>query len=289
MKPRCPLCNNDRQCPSWLGIRRFRGQDYRWARCTDCGSSYYDPMPDDAVLGGIYGVDYLNVNQSADVPGSPKDHHWVIRELRRRPPGVFIDYGCGAGDLLEKAAKIPWDVRGVELNEDVAHRVELAIGLPVTSRPESLADAGGKPSADVIHAGDVIEHFGHLDQEIDRVLALLKPGGLLMAQGPLLSGSCLFNLVYQTAGRLRTGRIIEATPTHLVASTRTGIQKLIERRKLDLIEFRISEVAWPGPWRWESHPKAAALFALRRLSQYVSRLDPRRLGNRYQFAAVKPS
>jgi len=245
-------------------------------------------MPDDAVLRGVYSADYLSVNQSADVPGSPKDHAWVIHELRRRRSGIFVDYGCGAGDLLQKAARAGWRVHGVELNQDVAERVESNTGLPVTTRPESLLRGGGAALADVIHIGDVMEHFGHLDSDLDRALALLKPGGLLMVQGPLVSGACLFNWFYQTAGRLRPERIIEAAPTHLVASTRTGVETLVERRRLQLVEFRLTEVTWPGPWRWEANPKSMALFALRRISQQMSRLAPRHLGNRYRFSALKP-
>lgn len=289
MKRRCPLCLDDRQSRSWLGVRRFDGRDYRWVQCVKCGSSYYDPMPDAAVLRGIYDADYLHVNQPADAPGSPKDHGWVMRALRERPAGMFIDYGCGAGDLLVKAASLGWDARGVELNEDVARRVSLTTGQRVTSRPESLADHEGRPCADVIHAGDVIEHFGRLDEELDRLLGLLKPGGLLLVQGPLLSGACLFNLVFQTAGRMRPNRVIDTPPTQLVASTRQGMEYLLERRQLRPTELQIREVAWPGPWRWEARPRAAVLYALRRVSQLVSGLAPGRLGNRYQLAAVKPS
>ena len=297
MTPRCPLCLNGRRRPSWLGVRRSGGSGGApgkalGSQCsagTQCGSSYYNPMPDEAVLRRVYGAEYLGVNQPGDAPGSPKNHAWVVRELARRPAGVFIDYGCGAGDLLVKASRLGWDARGVELNEDVAARVAGSIGLPVTSEPESLARSGTPAIADVVHTGDVLEHFLHLDRELDRVLGLLKPGGVLMAQGPLMSGACVFNAVYKTAGRLRSQRVIDAPPTHLVASTRDGVQHLIARRRLDVIEFAIDEVAWPGPWRWEAHAKAAALFALRRVSQSISRRWPARLGNRYRFAAVKGS
>lgn len=241
------------------------------------------------MLRNVYGAEYLHVNQSADCPGSPKDHRWVIRALQQRPPGIFIDYGCGGGDLLVKASRIGWDARGVELNEDVADRVALSTGLIVSSDPATLAGENGEPSADVIHVGDVIEHFAHLDEELDRVLALLKPGGVLLIQGPLAAGACLFNLVFQTAGRLRTGRVTNAAPTHLIASTRLGIETLIRRRGWNPVEMKISEVAWPGPWKWEGSPRSAALFALRRISQLVSRCAPGHLGNRYQLAAVKPS
>lgn len=280
---RCPLCWSQRRRPSWLGVRRHDGREYRWVECTECGSSYYDPIPAEAVLRGVYGPDYLVVNQSADAPGSPKNHAWVIDTLRRRPAGVFVDYGCGAGDLLQKAARIGWDARGVELNEDVAQRVAAAIGLPVTCDPESLRNADGAAIADVVHLGDVMEHFADIDAGLDRALALLKPGGELLIQGPLAAGTCLFDWCIRFAGRLRPNRIVDAPPTYVVASARRGIERLLERRRLRASEFVLTEVAWPGPWRWESTPKAVALFALRRISQAVSRLAPERLGNRYRL------
>lgn len=49
----------------------------------------------------MYSSDYLAVNKKASEADSPKDPGFVLRFLKERGrTGLFLDYGCGEGDLL---------------------------------------------------------------------------------------------------------------------------------------------------------------------------------------------
>ena len=113
----------------------------------------------------------------------PKEPDKCIEWLRDRGTGTFLDYGCGAGVLLEGAAKVGWRPVGVELDNTVARGVEERTGFRVMTA--EAADSSDGYIADVLHLGDVLEHLTEMENQLPRVLRLIKPGGLLLAQGPL--------------------------------------------------------------------------------------------------------
>lgn len=105
------------------------------------------------------------------------------------PPGSALRWcdGCGSGLLLTEAATLGWRTVGVELDARVAEAVAQNTGTTVVSRPAELPDG----TADVVHLGDVIEHLTEMDRVLPDVLRLIKPGGLLLAQGPLENNASL--------------------------------------------------------------------------------------------------
>lgn len=58
-----------------------------------------------------------------------------------------------------------------------------------------LFDPTGEPVVDVLHLGDMIEHLTDLEHQFPEILRLIKPGGYLLAQGPLEAGPNLFTSV----------------------------------------------------------------------------------------------
>jgi SAM-dependent methyltransferase len=276
----CPLCARPEWRRSWVGSIRYRRREYEYRRCLGCGTLYAYPMPDAEAIALMYGPDYerfLSDEESMSGAGE------VIRWLRLSEPGTFIDYGCGAGHLLRKAAGAGWKAAGVELDQRVADRYGDEM-LVVTDS----AKLGAEHKADVIHLGDVIEHLPDPDAQIPRILGLLKKGGTLLAQGPLEANPNLFLMAVRWARLLRGPRVLEAPPYHVIQATAEGQREFFRRFRLMELAFSISEVAWPAP---ESlaigdllNPRAVALFSVRRVSQFVSGLRPGALGNRYFYA-----
>jgi hypothetical protein len=117
---------------------------------------------------------------------------------------------------------------------------------------------------------------------------LIKPGGLLLAQGPLEGNANLFTAVLRLSRTVRRPRPTEMAPYHVLLATARGQRMLFRRFALTEIEFSVHEVAWPAPDRLScadlGRPRAVGLFALRRCSQAVSKLRPRHWGNRYFYA-----
>jgi SAM-dependent methyltransferase len=246
-------------------------------------------MPDDETLSQMYGPDYATSFQEEPGIDDPKEALRVVRWLgdRARSRGTFIDYGCGEGKLLVEAAKLDWQAIGVEFDDRVAQRVEQETGARVVSDPSELADA----VADVLHLGDVIEHLTEVNRLMPEILRLIKPGGLLLAQGPLENSMTVFTATLRLVKSLRRERRTEKAPYHVMLATAGGQRTLFKRFGLEELEYSVREVAWPAPARLSfadlRHPRAVGLFTARRFSQAVSALRPGKWGNRYFYAGRK--
>jgi SAM-dependent methyltransferase len=281
----CPLCNHENARPSWVGSTFYRGREFPYVECLRCGSLYCDPMPDAETLSQMYGPEYATSFE--DDPGidDPKEALRVVKWLKQGAGrGTFIDYGCGTGTLLIEAAKLSWQAVGVEFDSEVAKTVEQRTGARVVSNPAELAAA----SADVLHLGDVIEHLTEVNRLMPEILRLIKPGGLLLAQGPLENNANLFTMMLRLTKSVRGAPAREMAPYHVMLATATGQRTFFERFGLEELEYAVREVAWPAPSRLSlsdlKKARAVGLFTVRRLSQAVSALRPRRWGNRYFYA-----
>lgn len=281
----CPLCGAAGARASWLGALRYEGRDFPYAECTSCLSLYADPMPDEATLGRMYGPQYATV---ADGPGvtDPKEPQRVAAWLEQHGRGTFIDYGCGAGHLLIEARRAGWEAIGVEFDPGVAGAAARRTGARVADR-FTVAELLSQPSADVLHLGDVIEHLTDPAADVRRISGMLKPGGYLLAQGPLEAQPTLFTQALKLTRRLRGAPSSEMPPYHVTLATAAGQQALFRQCGLETVHFEMWEVDWPAPSRLTGaevfRARSVALFALRRLSQLVSSLQPARWGNRYFY------
>lgn len=243
-------------------------------------------MPDAATLAEMYGTDYsARFAENLNREGSP-DGESVLRWLRRLGRGRFLDYGCGTGILLSSAHRAGWQVIGVEYHAEVAQQTARETGLPVVT----LEEARGYAPVDVIHVGDVIEHLTNPRDQLRDILRLLRPGGVLLAQGPLEANASLFTLAVRTVRRIRPGRTADMPPYHVTLATLHGQARFFERLGIKNLELSVSEEAWPAPARLSSgvvaRPRLLALYMLRTLSRITSRLRPRAWGNRYFYAGL---
>jgi SAM-dependent methyltransferase len=283
----CPLCASDKYQKSAFSCV-YHEIEFRYVECVRCESLYCNPMPDAEMLQQMYGPGYESAfSDGADGNvDDPKEPHKCIEWLRNRGTGTFLDYGCGAGVLLEEAAKIRWRPIGVELDSAVARGVEERTGFTVLTA--SAADSSDGHIADILHLGDVLEHLTEMENQLPMILRLIKPGGLLLAQGPLEGNFNLFAASCGLSRRLRPWHRTEMAPYHVLMATSKGQRLLFQRFGLSELEYSLREVAWPAPSKLTlgdiARPKQATLFALRRLSVGFSALNPKKWGNRYFYA-----
>jgi SAM-dependent methyltransferase len=237
-------------------------------------------MPDAAALGAMYGSSY---RREDDPDCGPRDLSALRQWLSAREPGVILDFGCGHGAVLELARSQGWTAMGVEWDPAVCAEVARRTSCRVL--PRSDLRALGREAVDAVHLGDVIEHLTDPMAELSEVLPLVRPGGSLLAQGPLEGNASVFTLVLRGARRAGVGRrVADMPPYHVVVATSAGQRRLFARLGLTAVRYDVTEVAWPAPPRLRlallGQPRAAALFALRKVSQAVSAVVPG-WGNRY--------
>ncbi len=279
----CPLCAAIQSRPSWFGATIFDDKQFVYRECLSCRSLFCDPMPDERALEKMYGVHYAKSFVHDTLTGDPRQTERVLALLAAQSPGVFLDYGCGEGKLLAEVKAAGWSALGLELNPEVAEATGRRVGVEVVSQLGAIAPR----SVDVLHLGDVLEHLTMLSTQFPALLQLLKSGGTLISQGPLEAHANLFLLALRLGRTLKRSPPASMPPYHVLLATADGQRRFFARFGLAEIDFAMREVSWPAPEKLRlsdlRHARSVALYALRKLSQALSALLPRQLGNRYFF------
>ncbi|MBE9503511.1 MAG: class I SAM-dependent methyltransferase [Proteobacteria bacterium] len=144
-----------------------------------------------------YGMPYWVDYQNAQYLNTPKRFLWsdpeidkilygdVKRRLLNSLPAEskVLDIGCGGGWLSLELARRGHHVVGIDIAEK---RIEIAIDTAKKNNQEidyrvcSLEDLGPDECFDVIVSFGTIHHFPNIEEELERVKALLKDDGLFI-------------------------------------------------------------------------------------------------------------
>lgn len=92
----------------------------------------------------------------------------------------ILDFGCGAGDTLS-ALSDHFNVIGVEPDSG-ARDAARKLGYKVFESAETAL--ASNTQVDIVTLFHVIEHFYEASLELNRILALLKPGGIIVVETP---------------------------------------------------------------------------------------------------------
>jgi 2-polyprenyl-6-hydroxyphenyl methylase / 3-demethylubiquinone-9 3-methyltransferase len=110
--------------------------------------------------------------------------HWLARArgalvpAADRPGAVLVDLGCGAGLLAPHIAGKGYRHVGVDLT---ASALRVAAGHGVTAvRGDVTAVPLADGCADVVTAGEILEHVADHAAAVGEACRLLRPGGLLV-------------------------------------------------------------------------------------------------------------
>jgi SAM-dependent methyltransferase len=244
-------------------------------------------MPALALSAQMYGEEYAAFSETHS---DELDHRLeaALDALRRLPTGRLIDFGCGSGVFLRAAAALGWDCVGVEFSAEIAMRLSNELQVPVLT-PDAMGRYGKQ--ADALVLNDVIEHLTDLPSAFPSIVELVRPEGLLIAQGPLDSNPNLFTHAIAATRRLRRARTASMPPYHVLLATSKGQRAFFQRSGLREVEYTVDEVAWPAPAQLAASvladPRALGLFLLRRASRAVGRVVPRYSGNRYFYVGAR--
>ena len=204
-----------------------------------CGHRQTEPMPADAVLQSAYAgaasEDYID-----EEAGQRETARRALERIEARltpvpiPTGnggprhrTLLDLGCWVGFLLSEAAERGWAAIGVEPSEFASAYARDTLGLDVRTGDLFGTDLP-LGHFDAIVMGDVIEHLPRPDEALERMAALLRPGGIVWMALPD-AGSLV-------ARGLR-GRWWSVIPTHVQFFTRRSMRTLLERRGWTVLEI----------------------------------------------------
>jgi SAM-dependent methyltransferase len=100
--------------------------------------------------------------------------------------GSLCDIGCGNGRLLYLAQQAGWRAFGLELTEDIASRTGNHLGVEVAAADflEFDPSAEHAEAYDVVCLRHVLEHLPDSRLAMQKISALLKPGGHALLEFP---------------------------------------------------------------------------------------------------------
>jgi 2-polyprenyl-3-methyl-5-hydroxy-6-metoxy-1,4-benzoquinol methylase/glycosyltransferase involved in cell wall biosynthesis len=212
----------------------FSVHQSRLVECRDCGHMMLHPPPSDEELGRIYGQNYWLQNANDEErrhftqlkQATARHYLNLIERCLGRHSGRLLEIGCGAGDLLAAAAKLGYDVTGVEYSEHACARARERLGSSGRIVRESIDRLTEKNYYDVCVIADVIEHVTDPREFLRQVYEVLRPGGIVIVATPSLDS---------WSARLMRTKWMEFKTEHLHYFTQETLHSLMFQTGLEPI------------------------------------------------------
>lgn len=265
-----PVADGCEVCSGTSRASLFVKAGYEVVRCSDCGHVYVPLALTDAELVRKYETEFFSGGAYSDYARDREilQRNFVrfierIRRYDRGQGGSLFEVGAAYGFFLQLAQRY-WAARGVEISAPAASFARDTLGLDVACG-DFLQLPVAPAAYDVVVMWDTIEHLRRPGAYVEKVAAILKPGGIFA----LTTGD-----VGSLVARIRGSRWrLYHPPFHLHYFSRRTISLLLERvglqvvdvrmvgffRSLDTILFRLSQERASTVWR--------VLYALARRSR----------------------
>jgi glycosyltransferase involved in cell wall biosynthesis/SAM-dependent methyltransferase len=229
-------------------------------RCRSCGLLFRKRLP------GVETLIYVNPNKSlADFSerfyqASRGTMEFILRRAARvrRPPGEFLDVGCGTGRMMRAAKQVDWNVRGLEVNEN---DVVLCRNLGFEVFHGMLNDFNAaKDSFDAVSLIEVCEFLPDPVGELSRVREILKPGGVVMFRVLNASAYLAVHRTFQRFGGLLSKLgLRDPAVFHWVSFSPANFRWCLERAGLRVVEISPSPANRGDPYEFNKKPLAKSL------------------------------
>ncbi|MEW6510655.1 MAG: class I SAM-dependent methyltransferase [Bacteroidota bacterium] len=186
----CGICGGDGLVPMFQARdENFHTTDelFTIERCPVCGAAQTIPPAAVHQVGSYYPQSYyptvvLDASRyERNIGRFQKEKLDFVR--RFRSGGKLLDIGCGAGYFLREVVRAGFDAEGVELSREAAEFGRTQWGLRI-AEGDALSVSLPEASYDVITMWQVLEHVLNVRETLNKVHALLRPGGILVVAVP---------------------------------------------------------------------------------------------------------
>jgi 2-polyprenyl-3-methyl-5-hydroxy-6-metoxy-1,4-benzoquinol methylase len=233
----CQVCGTERNARVILIL-----PDCRFARCGRCGlvyldgertleeqhRIYQDDQFEDGGYMGMVDIERIAAEQVESAGSILRRAGTSLDALPRELP--VLDVGCARGHFLRRLAELTGrrNLVGIDASASMARHGRDDFGLDLRAQPIESAELPGAAFG-LITLWDVLEHLAFPRQALERVLALLAPGGWAVVEVP--SERTLFRMLTRLGHRLTGGGLsgpVRALyhPSHLSYFTPRSLRML---------------------------------------------------------------
>ena len=169
-------------------LARYTGARAKLLRCGTCGFGQPEALPSlERYFDRMYDQRWSRDWIVSEFESTSKDviFSGILSELGRRLPASrrrLLDVGAHAGRFVWMAREAGWHAEGLELNPQTAAYAAQRTGASI--RMVNVHQVDGDASFDAVTITDVLEHVPHPMRVLDRVGALLAPGGWVSIKVP---------------------------------------------------------------------------------------------------------
>lgn len=268
--PPCILCNQ-KAVKHWF-VRETETGNYSIVRCGSCGSAYTWPRPTESELQEIYfdgKTSPIHNDPGLYWPSAQTDAVRLFKSFGLHSEGrTLLDIGAGDGFAAEEAIR-----RGLTV---------LACEPSPQHRKEFLSRNGFEPDSnffdneyamrhrsqiDVVLVSHVLEHLSNLEQFLNDVSLVLRPGGGIIIAVPLF-GSIVTAL-------LGKRDFFITPPVHLTYFSHAGLRSLLKKHGYVVESMytssKVNMHRYRGRLGAASYVINLAAYGVLRLSELVNR------------------
>lgn len=202
----CPLCGSGARL-TFKGMNGYvEGTKYDVYECTNCLSSFVDPMSNlkeeyNIIYGGDntkdagYNYYYYLAKGVKSLKNPLKDLadycaiFWgvikAIKDSNTKKGSKILEIGSGLGYLTYSLNKAGYDCKGIDYSDTATDFANKFFGSKYSQGTIETFSKDNKEKFDVVVATEVIEHVVDPTSFIENSLKVLKPGGTLIFTTPI--------------------------------------------------------------------------------------------------------
>jgi 2-polyprenyl-3-methyl-5-hydroxy-6-metoxy-1,4-benzoquinol methylase len=189
----CPVCESSAIHPL-LTVKdhSVSGEEFVIWQCSNCSLRFTQDVPDETSIGPYYqSPDYIS--HSNTNKGLLNKLYQRVRKFTLRQKasliikntcakGSILDIGAGIGAFLDQMKKSQWQITGIEPDEGARAQAKNLFGIDLLNTP--ALQQLPHDNYDAITLWHVLEHVEALHEYVEKLKALLKPGGKIFIAVP---------------------------------------------------------------------------------------------------------
>ena len=188
---KCIICGSEKKSLA----NQF--DDYAVIECDICKYAMVDPMPDSETLDRLYNSKaYFDTHMRYNfetitdkeidrlIKVQESFHSSMLAGIKINPSKKMLEIGPGGGFALKAFSNMGYEVTGLETSTSATAFIKGRIGLNVMNSSIEDYQPTSHGKFDLILLNHVLEHFLHPVEAMEKLAAMLHPGGVLYIRVP---------------------------------------------------------------------------------------------------------